>query len=62
MNDGFYKLQDGVLLYGENFVVNSKYELYRDKHTTYQYPIDGWYWFNSYDEVCSFFGITIAQD
>jgi hypothetical protein len=53
---GFYKL-DGTLLYGYDSVVNRDYELYRDRHTTYPYPVDGWHWFDSRDEALAFFGI-----
>jgi hypothetical protein len=53
---GFYKL-DGDLLYGPNFVLNANYELERLTHDQYEYPIDGWYWFDSEEEARVFFGL-----
>lgn len=56
---GFYKL-DGDLLYGPNFVLNAQYELRRDTHDTYTYPVDGWYWFDTEAEARVFFGLSGA--
>lgn len=53
---GFYKL-DGELLYGPNFVLNAVYALYRETHTQHQYPIDGWYWFDTVQQAREHFGI-----
>ena len=45
---GFYKRDPGgVLLFGRYFVLNANYHLKRDDQATYEYPIDGWYWFDS---------------
>lgn len=59
MNDtsGFYKL-DGQLLYGPNFVVSAEYELYKEKFSTYQYPVQGWYWFDSEVQAKEFWNIV----
>jgi len=54
---GFYKNDNGVLLYGANFVVNKNYELYREQHDLYSLPVDGWYWFNTEDEAREYFNI-----
>jgi hypothetical protein len=51
---GFYKL-DGGLLYAPNAVLGPDYELLRDYHETYDYPVDGWYWFDSEDAARTFF-------
>ena len=51
---GFYKL-DEILLFGPNFVLNKDYELYKDHYADYEYPIDGWYWFDSEEEAREFF-------
>lgn len=53
---GFYKL-DGMLLYGPNFVLNANYELRRETHDQHEYPIDGWYWFDTAQEARAFFGL-----
>ena len=51
---GFYK-QDGDLLFGPHGVSHADYELHRDRRTEYNYPVDGWYWFNSEAEARAFF-------
>ncbi len=53
---GFYKL-DGDLLYGPNFVLNANYELRKETHTEYTYPVDGWYWFDSEEQARIFFDL-----
>ena len=54
---GFYKL-DGELLFGPNFVLNQSYELYRETHADYTYPVDGWYWFDTEEQAKLFFGLV----
>jgi hypothetical protein len=63
MNDtsGFYKL-DGDLLYAPNYVLNANYELYRELHETYTYPVDGWYWFDTEAEAREFFGLPPIEE
>lgn len=56
---GFYKL-DGDLLFGPHYVLNANYELRREAHELHQYPIDGWYWFDSELQANEFF--EIRQD
>lgn len=55
---GFYKLDDGLLLYGPNCVSAAEYELVRETHENYQYPIYGWYWFDSEEEAKAFFKLN----
>lgn len=57
---GFYKL-DGELLYGPNFVINQNYELYKEHSNSYNYPTDGWYWFDSQEEAYAFFNLELPQ-
>lgn len=56
---GFYKIQidntNKILLYGPNCVLNSEYELLKQNHLNYEYPVDGWYWFDSEEEARVFF-------
>lgn len=54
---GFYKNDDGVLLFGPNFVENKAYRLERSKHTDYVYPVDGWYWFDDEDAAYLEYGL-----
>lgn len=55
---GFYKLQEEeLLLFAPNGVMNQSYDLLRENHLNYQYPIDGWYWFDSEEESRLFFNL-----
>jgi hypothetical protein len=54
---GFYKL-DGELLFGKDVVLNTNYELYRETHEQNDYPVGGWYWFESRAEACKHFGLS----
>jgi hypothetical protein len=54
---GFYKNDNGNLLFGPNFVLNASYELRRATKDEHTYPTDGWYWFDSEDEARTQFGI-----
>ena len=48
---GFYKNDNGTLLFGPNFVLNANYELRRETHEQHTYPVDGWFWFDSEKEA-----------
>lgn len=54
---GFYKLENGQIIHGPNYVLNMRYELYKENRAQYEYPVDGWYWFDSEDEAYAFLGI-----
>jgi hypothetical protein len=56
--DGFYKY-DGSLLYAMNFVKSNNFELLREDKDTYDYPVQGWHWFDSLEDACMFFDINI---
>ena len=43
---GFYKLEDDNWIFAPNFVYGPGVELLREKKDEYDYPVDGWYWFN----------------
>ena len=58
---GFYKL-DGALLYGHAHVWNAEYELHRDQRDDYDYPVQGWYWFDSESDARAFFGLPDVED
>ena len=56
---GFYNFDDGVnLIYGPNFVEGPGFSLQADQHTTYTYPVNGWFWFDTLEEAQAHFGIT----
>lgn len=45
---GFYRLQDGQLLYARIAVwMPDGTVLKADKHDSYLYPVNGWQWFDS---------------
>ena len=45
--DGFYKVQDEMLLYAPNFVDAPTYQLTRSNKNDSVLP-DGWQWFDTY--------------
>jgi hypothetical protein len=49
MESGFYKADDGELLFAPNAVHNANYTLQRELADTYEYPVDGWTWYESRD-------------
>ncbi len=56
--DGFYRVEnENIVVYGRLYVLGQDYALYRDEKDTYEYPVDGWRWFNSSSEAHDFFGI-----
>jgi len=46
MEDGFYKFEDGNWQYAPNFVYAPDYILLREKKDTYNYPVNGWSWYD----------------
>lgn len=54
---GFYKYQDEQLFYAPNYVEGQGYVLIADYRDQHEYPIDGWYWFESEEEANQFFNI-----
>lgn len=55
MTAGFYKKQDGQLLYGSHIVEGDGYVLLAQDKDTYEYPVDGWVWFDSPEEAYVYF-------
>lgn len=54
---GFYKNFSGEIIYGPNCISHKDYELSRQNKDEYEYPVDGWYWFDSKQEAKEFFKI-----
>lgn len=52
---GFYKKDENQILAGENFVYSPIVTLKAEDKDTYEYPQDGWYWFDTFDEALKFF-------
>jgi hypothetical protein len=59
--EGFYKL-DGESLLCSELVCGPTYMLIASEHATYEYPVDGWYWFDSEEDAREFFGLPLADD
>jgi hypothetical protein len=49
MESGFYKADSGELMFAPNSVHNANYTLQRELADTYDYPVDGWTWYESRD-------------
>lgn len=50
----FYKKDNETLLTGENFVHTPTASLTKDTKDDFEYPQDGWYWFDTLDEAMSY--------
>lgn len=61
---GFYKNDNGYVLYGPHFVLGpyGSFELRVETKDLHTYPTDGWYWFDSQEEAYSFFGLELPQE
>lgn len=51
MTQGFYKKHEQILLYAPNSVEGPKCALFRQDKDSYEYPVDGWSWFDSEEEA-----------
>lgn len=56
MEKGFYKA-DHNLIYAPNRVLSRDYTLEIAKKDDYDYPVNGWSYFETREEALSFFGI-----
>lgn len=55
----FYKKHDDTtLLEAPNFVLNKNFELYANTHEQYEYPVDGWYWFDTREQALTELGVV----
>jgi|688.fasta_scaffold1756593_2 hypothetical protein len=51
MTEGFYKKDNEELLYAPNIVEGNGFVLVAQDKDQYDYPVDGWYWFDSEEEA-----------
>ena len=58
----FYKLDNDDLLCGPNFVRAPSYSLFKEEKDTYDYPVDGWYWFKHEEDAREFFGLPPVEE
>jgi len=48
---GFYKNDNGSLLWSADRVINDNFQLWIDLKDTYNYPVEGWIWADSEAEA-----------
>jgi hypothetical protein len=60
-NPDDYKLDEGSLLCGPTTVMGADIELLRQDKDTYDYPVAGWYWFDSEEEAREFLGLPLKE-
>jgi hypothetical protein len=58
---GFYKKDNNQLLYGPNYVTNTRINLLRDHKDSYAYPVEGWSWFDSEDAARTALNLPAPQ-
>ena len=51
MTAGFYKKENDTLFYAPNIIEAEGYVLVAQDKDQYEYPIDGWTWFDSEEEL-----------
>lgn len=59
MENGFYKIEDKNLLFAPNFVFAPGFTLIGEEKDIYEFPVDGWYWFDSLNDANGFFGLPL---
>ena len=59
MEKGFYKNEDGVLLFAPNFVESKYFQLYIEDKDKYTYPVYGWYYFETLEEAEHTLGVKL---
>lgn len=57
---GFYKNEEGMLLFGPSDVTGQDYHLNRANRTEHTYPVAGWYWFDTEEEARLFFNLPVT--
>lgn len=55
MTEGFYKKQSEELLYAPTIIEGNNYVLLAQDKDAYQYPVDGWSWFESQEMAMEHF-------
>lgn len=62
MQDGFYRHDQTIdYIFHANIVNSPTFTLLRAEKDNYDLPIGGWYWFDSPQEACEFFGVNIED-
>jgi hypothetical protein len=56
-SQGFYKYRDQELLYAPNYIEGPNLLLLSSEKDKYEYPVDGWIWFESEQQAKEEFNI-----
>ena len=51
----FYKRENDELMVAPNFVRGPGFDLFAEQKDEYQYPVEGWYWFDNLDAAMAAF-------
>jgi hypothetical protein len=54
MTEGFYKKDNEELFYAPNIVDENGFVLIAQDKDQYEYPVNGWVWFDSEEEALQF--------
>ena len=57
----FYKLDNEEILEAPNGVYTPTNIITKDNYKDFNYPVEGWYWFDTIEEAYSFYGIELKQ-
>jgi hypothetical protein len=55
MTSGFYKKHSEELLYAPNIVEGNGFVLVAQDKDQYDYPVDGWTWFDSEEDATEYY-------
>ena len=58
----FAKNDNGNLLIAVDAVLSADYQLFTSQHQDYNYPIDGWHWFENEADARTFFKLPEIAD
>jgi hypothetical protein len=58
MENGFYKLMDEYTICSGTKLVNNNYSIDLSNKDSFEFPVDGWYYFDSPENAIEFFDIV----
>jgi len=60
--EGFYKFEDDLLQFAPNFVcMPGDINIFIENKNDYEYPINGWFYFQNYEAACIYFNLPIIN-
>jgi hypothetical protein len=57
-SSGFYSLNNNEIVFVRNSILVPGVEISRENKDNYQYPMLGWYWFDSDEAAAAFFNLN----